>query len=57
MPLATVLEKTVINGHYDGDTKMPPVDYSRWHLVDRQTVSDDGPVPVCWFEQWRLNEK
>ncbi|MFQ9705805.1 MAG: dihydrofolate reductase [Limosilactobacillus pontis] len=57
LPLATVLEKTVINGHYDGDTKMPPVDYSRWHLVDRQTVSDDGPVPVCWFEQWRLNEK
>lgn len=57
LPLATVLEKTVINGHYDGDTKMPPVDYSQWHLVDRQAVNDDGPIPVCWFERWRLNKE
>ena len=57
LPLATGLERTVINGHYHGDTKMPPVDYSRWHLVDRQPVAGDGAEPVCWFEQWRLNEE
>lgn len=57
LPWATVLEKTVINGHYHGDTKMPPVDYSRWHLVARQAVGDDEETPVCWFEQWRLNEE
>lgn len=56
LPLATVLERTVINGHYHGDTKMPPVDYSRWHLVDRQPVVDHSAAnPLCWFERWRLN--
>lgn len=55
LPLATVLERTVINGHYHGDTKMPPVDYSRWHLVDRQAVLDDDRQPICWFERWQLN--
>lgn len=57
LPWATTLERTVINGHYHGDTKMPPVDYSRWHLLDRQTVDGDGAAPVCWFEQWQLNEE
>ncbi|MGM9906929.1 dihydrofolate reductase [Limosilactobacillus sp.] len=58
LPLATVLERTVINGHYHGDTKMPPVDYSQWQLVGRQAVVTDGDSrPTCWFEQWRLNEE
>lgn len=56
LPQATTFYKTVINGHYDGDTKMPPINYDQWHLVDRQTVSEDGQ-PVCWFETWRLNVK
>lgn len=57
LPMATILERTVINGHYHGDTKMPPVDYSRWHLLDRQAVTDEQSKgePLCWFEQWRLN--
>lgn len=58
LPIATDLERTVINGHYHGDTKMPPVDYSRWQLVDRQTIPADGDAqPICWFEHWRLNVK
>lgn len=54
----TSLDRTVINGHYHGDTKMPPVDYSRWQLMDRQTVMtpDQGDI-ACWFETWRLNVK
>ncbi|MGM9891726.1 dihydrofolate reductase [Limosilactobacillus sp.] len=55
LPLATCLTRTVINGHYDGDTKMPPIDYDRWQLVDRQEVLADGQVS-CWFETWQLNE-
>ncbi|WP_242361139.1 dihydrofolate reductase [Limosilactobacillus antri] len=53
---ATILTRTVINGHYAGDTKMPPIDYDRWQLVDRQPVEEAGQV-VCWFEKWVLNVK
>ena len=56
MPLVPVLHRTIINGHYEGDTKMPPVNYDQWHLQDRQTVTKDGQ-PVCWFEEWQLNVK
>ncbi|MDO4903489.1 MAG: dihydrofolate reductase [Limosilactobacillus sp.] len=56
MPQATVLYRTVINGHYDGDTKMPPLDYEQWHMVDRQPVEENGET-ICWFEKWILDEK
>lgn len=52
----TVLDRTIINGHYHGDVKMPPVDYSRWHLVERRPVND-GQTTVCWFETWHLDVK
>lgn len=53
---ATVLTRTVINGHFAGDTKMPPINYDQWHLVDRQPVEENGQ-PVCWFEKWVLDVK
>lgn len=53
---ATVLTRTVINGHFAGDTKMPPINYDQWRLVDRQPVEENGQ-PVCWFEKWVLNVK
>ena len=53
---ATVLTRTVINGHYDGDTKMPPIDYDQWHRVSREPVEEAGQV-VCWFEKWVLDVK
>lgn len=55
-PLVNYLHRTVINGHYHGDVKMPPVDYSQWHLINRQPVVEKGR-PVCWFEDWQLNVK
>lgn len=53
---ATVLTRTVINGHYDGDTKMPPINYDQWHLASRQPVEEAGQV-ICWFEKWILDVK
>lgn len=53
---ATVLTRTVINGHYGGDTKMPPIDYDQWHRVSREPVEEAGQV-VCWFEKWVLDVK
>jgi dihydrofolate reductase len=51
---ATRLYRTVINQHVDGDTKMPTIDYDRWHLVHRDSIEENGSV-ICWFEEWRLN--
>ena len=56
LPLATVLTRTIINGHYHGDTKMPPINYDRWHRVSRRPIIENGR-PVCWFEEWRLNKE
>lgn len=54
--MATHLNRTVINGHFAGDVKMPPIDYDQWHLQDRTAVKDaDGQVK-CWFEDWTLNK-
>lgn len=56
LPMATVLNRTVINGHYRGDVKMPPVDYSRWQLVSQQTAATlHGGQPDCQFETWHLD--
>lgn len=56
MPLATKLERTIINGHYDGDVKIPPINYDQWHLVKRKEIKD-GDNTECWFETWELNKK
>ena len=56
LPLANVLTRTVINGRFNGDTKMPPIDYDQWQLVDRQPVKENGTL-VCWFEKWVLHVK
>ncbi len=34
LPMATKLTRTVINKQIVGDTKMPTIDYDRWHLVN-----------------------
>lgn len=57
MPLVTKLERTIINGHYDGDVKMPPINYDQWHLTKHGEVKDDNNEISCRFETWELNEK
>ncbi|MCI1975038.1 MAG: dihydrofolate reductase [Limosilactobacillus sp.] len=56
MPLVNKLERTIINGHYDGDVKMPSIDYDQWHLIQRNESKEDGKIN-CWFETWKLNEQ
>lgn len=56
LPQATRLYRTVINQHVNGDTKMPAINYDRWHLVSRDPYEEDGQV-ICWFEEWQLNVK
>lgn len=56
MPLATKLERTIINGHYNGDVKMPPINYDQWHLAKREEIKD-GDKTQCWFETWELNKE
>ncbi|MBB1062746.1 dihydrofolate reductase [Limosilactobacillus fastidiosus] len=56
MPLVNKLERTIINGHYNGDVKMPPINYDQWHLIKRDEVRDDKKVN-CWFETWELNKE
>lgn len=55
MPLVNKLERTIINGRYDGDVKMPPIDYDQWHLIKRDESQENGQTN-CWFETWELNE-
>ncbi|MEY8441390.1 dihydrofolate reductase [Lactobacillaceae bacterium 24-114] len=56
MPLATKLERTIINGHYNGDVKMPSINYDQWHLAKREEIKD-GDKTQCWFETWELNKE
>ena len=55
MPLVNKLERTIINGHYNGDVKMPPINYDQWHLLKRDEVNEDDQTS-CWFETWELNK-
>lgn len=55
MPLVNKLERTIINGHYNGDVKMPLINFDQWHLEKRDEVKD-GDEPACWFETWTLNK-
>lgn len=54
LPLATKLYRTVINRKINGDTKMPTIDYDRWHLVKQTDYNEAGQL-VCRFEEWQLN--
>ncbi|MCD7122602.1 dihydrofolate reductase [Limosilactobacillus albertensis] len=54
LPLATKLTRTVINTDIAGDTKMPTIDYDRWHLVNENEHVEEGQV-ICRFEKWHLN--
>ncbi|MBD7894602.1 dihydrofolate reductase [Limosilactobacillus sp. Sa3CUN2] len=56
MPLVNKLERTIINGHYNGDVKMPSINYDQWHLIRRDESRDDNKVN-CWFETWELNKE
>ena len=55
MPLVNKLERTIINGHYNGDVKMPPINYDQWHLLKRDEVNEDDQTSG-WFETWELNK-
>ncbi|MBC8744851.1 dihydrofolate reductase [Lactobacillus sp. Marseille-P7033] len=54
LPFATKLTRTVINADIAGDTKMPTIDYDRWHLVNENEYVEEGQV-ICRFEKWHLN--
>lgn len=59
LPFATQLYRTVIKGSYSGETKMPPINYDQWQLVDSKTVvAQKSEEPDCTFQLWqRLNEE
>ena len=52
--MATKLTRTVINKQIVGDTKMPTIDYDRWHLVNHNDYEKDDQL-ICRFEEWELN--
>ena len=54
LPMATKLTRTVINKQIVGDTKMPTIDYDRWHLVNHNNYEKDDQL-ICRFEEWELN--
>ncbi|WP_367341688.1 dihydrofolate reductase [Limosilactobacillus sp.] len=55
LPLADCLYQTILDGKYPSDTKMPPLNMKRWHLVSQKKVvaSRDGE-PNCTFNTWAL---
>ena len=54
--IVTNLDRTVINGHYDGDVKMPPINYDQWQLQERTAIKNDNGDIECWFETWQLDK-
>lgn len=53
LALVNVLERTVVEGNFHGDKKMPLIDYDQWTLVKKEPViSDDPAIPSCQFERW-----
>lgn len=54
LPMVTKLTRTVINKQIVGDTKMPTIDYDRWHLVNHNNYEKDDQL-ICRFEEWELN--
>lgn len=58
LPLADRLYQTIIEGHYPSDTKMPPLNQQRWHLVEQNRVRASRPgEPNCIFKTWELATK
>lgn len=59
LPLASRLYRTIIEDHYAGDKKMPPINYDQWQLLDSQAVAASKKgEPDCIFQVWqRLDEK
>lgn len=58
IPLATDLYRTVVAGDFAGDTKMPPLDYHQWRLVEqRQVDQPTAKIAWCRFEHWVRLEK
>lgn len=53
LPLANVLYRTVIEGNFNGDVQMVPIDYSQWVLKEKTVVpAPEATVPNCRFEKW-----
>ncbi|WP_295747635.1 dihydrofolate reductase [uncultured Limosilactobacillus sp.] len=58
LPFATSLFRTVIEGTYPGETKMPPINYDQWRLVDSKTeVARSSDEPNCTFQLWQRSNK
>lgn len=54
LPMAGELYRTVVLGHYHGDTKMPSLNYQQWHLLESEEVKSNQPtIPDCRFEHWQ----
>lgn len=58
LPFATRLFRTVIDGTYPGETKMPPINYDQWRLVDSKAeVARNSDEPNCTFQVWQRSDK
>lgn len=56
LPDAQRLYRTVLESPYPGETKMPPINYDQWQLIDRQRVTaKKAGEPNCEFQRWQLN--
>lgn len=56
--LADRLFRTVIEHHFDGDTKMPPIDYTKWQSVERLNFEQDEKNHFAYrFETWVRSNK
>lgn len=55
LPMVTDLYRTVVAGDHHGDVKMPAVDLTNWHLLEKEKASDKDAAEVYYFEHWRLN--
>ncbi|ETY74224.1 dihydrofolate reductase [Lactiplantibacillus fabifermentans] len=53
LPKADRLYRTIIDDTFSGDTWMPTIDYTNWHLVDRQAGVTDVKNPYRFqFEDY-----
>ncbi|KRM11543.1 dihydrofolate reductase [Paucilactobacillus suebicus] len=52
--MADHLFRTVIESRYNGDTKIPPIDYSNWRLIEQfDHAADEKNESGYRFETWQ----
>jgi dihydrofolate reductase len=58
LPYVNILYRTLVTGDHHGDTKMPPLNWQQWHLVNKKTGSQNDSVKENYvFEKWVLNKQ